>query len=473
MSQSRVAKDRVDPMRNYAVVICGLILSSIFPHASPTIPKPKIYVYDLPDELRAKADNLSGGDKERALAERVKNDPEFYTADAATADYYWIPGQGHVFVDYIKSKFPYWNQTVAAKQARHIMVTLHDGGPGEVFAEHNLGTNPTQVKFFPPDMDPESSERNIIFLMWNGRRDIYPKEDHKDYRCGVCFHVGLDIQIPTMENVCGPLCSGISIHELRNSSVWYGNRSNDFATKPRRHRMFFVGTSPSYKADGTGRGTFFVNHYNDSRYVVAGRGHPHHHPDLYTKRVTTSMAMPHSDFSFSPLGVNGGDSDRYVPAVLYGSVPVLLNSSVLGHQPRTGVPQALPLEEVIDWSSFSTLVDEHSLDSLDKHLDCLTPKLPMMRQAMKNVWENLLWTSIYSGIYKNPKSSYPSVHNTRDSYLGESGKNDAFEKLMQVLGSRIPQGYKPTAETMERMKHKGWPCREEVDKIAEGIAWRV
>lgn len=102
-------------------------------------------------------------------------------------------------MDYVKSKFPYWNQTVAAKQARHIMVTLFDSGPGEAFAEGNQGTNPNKIKIFPPDMDPSSSERNIIFLMWNGRRDVYPKEDRKDYRCGVCFHVGLDIMIPTME----------------------------------------------------------------------------------------------------------------------------------------------------------------------------------------------------------------------------------------------------------------------------------
>lgn len=126
--------------------------------------------------------------------------------------------------------------------------------------------------------------------------------------------------------------------------------------------MFFVGTSPPHKHDGSGRGTVFVNHYNDSRYVMAGRGHPHHHPDLYPQRLTASMVMPHSDFSYSPLGVNGGDTDRYVPAVLYGSIPILLNSSVEGNQPRTGIPQALPLEEVIDWSPFSTLVDEHSLD---------------------------------------------------------------------------------------------------------------
>ena len=450
---------------------CSLLLLSSLHHASTK--KPKIYVYELPEGLRARAERLAGADKARALEDRCKNDPSIYTSDGAQADYYWIPGQGPVFVDYVKKSFPFWNQTVEAKQARHIMAALFDSGAGETFGEGNSLSNPDRIKTFPPDIDPGSSERNIIYLTWNGRRDVYPADDHKDYRCGVCFQVGLDIMIPTMENVCGPLCSGISIHELRNSSVW-SNRSDDSSwyTKSRRHRIFFVGTSPSYKHDGTGRGTFFVNHYNDSRNVIASRGHPHHHANLYPQHLTTPMVMPHSDFSFSPLGVNGGDTDRYVPAVLYGSVPVLLNSSVLGNQPRTGIPQALPLEEAIDWRSFSTLVDEHSLDSLDQQLDCLSPKLPEMRQAMKEVWESLLWSSLYSGKFKSPQSTYPTPHNIRESYLGESGEKDAFVMLMKVLASRIPQGYKSTAESMERMRHKGWPCRSEADRIADGIKWR-
>lgn len=60
--------------------------------ASP-IPRPKIYVYELPEDLRVRADTLAGSDKERALADRVRNDPEYYTSDASTADYWWIPGQ--------------------------------------------------------------------------------------------------------------------------------------------------------------------------------------------------------------------------------------------------------------------------------------------------------------------------------------------------------------------------------------------
>ena len=464
-------------MRLILSILClNVLLLAPWPCIAPN--PPKIYVYDLPEDLNAIARLLGGSDKEQGLTDRVRNG-EHYTANPDVADFFWIPGQGPIFIEWVKNTYPYWNRTVAAKQARHVMVALYDGGPREIFT--SVKTNPSGATSFSPEYDPSSRERNIIFLSWNGRRDVYPKSDHLDYKCGVCFQIGIDIQIPTMENVCGPLCSGITIHELRNSSLWnhnrsHGNGNDNELAKPRRHRMFFIGNSRPFKFDGSGRGTFFINHYNDSRYVVASRGHPHHHSDLYPHHITTSMVMPHSDFSYSPLGVNGGDTDRYVPAVLFGSVPVMMNSTVLSaDQPHTGIPQALPLEEIIDWSQFSTLVDEHSLDGqLDSQLDCLSSRLPEMRRAMKGVWENLLWTSIYSGKFKSKKSTFPSEHNTRSSYLGESGDNDAFAILMKVLASRISHGYKPSPETMQRLEHNRWPCREVVENRAKTeISWRI
>ena len=50
-------------------------------------------------------------------------------------------------------------------------------------------------------------------------------------------------------------------------------------------------------------------------------------------------AMASSDFCFSPLGQTQGDSDRYLPAVLYGCIPVF---------PLPG--EALPFEDVLDWN---------------------------------------------------------------------------------------------------------------------------
>ena len=55
-----------------------------------------------------------------------------------------------------------------------------------------------------------------------------------------------------------------------------------------------------------------------------------------------------SDFCYSPLGGNGGDTDRYVPAILFGCLPVLLNSA-FGEPHPFRILQALPLEEVLRW----------------------------------------------------------------------------------------------------------------------------
>ena len=52
----------------------------------------------------------------------------------------------------------------------------------------------------------------------------------------------------------------------------------------------------------------------------------------------------------------------------------------------------------------------------------------------------------------------------RPSYLGEGEESNAFMSLMMVLGFRIPHGYKPSPETMQRIsRHPGemWKCRSD------------
>ena len=38
-------------------------------------------------------------------------------------------------------------------------------------------------------------------------------------------------------------------------------------------------------------------------------------------------------------------------------------------------PNALPLEEALDWSSFSTLADVYDLENLGGQLECLAPQV--------------------------------------------------------------------------------------------------
>ena len=134
--------------------------------------------------------------------------------------------------------------------------------------------------------------------------------------------------------------------------------------------------------------------------------------------------------------------------MMFGCIPIMMNSTVLRpfHDTRVNIPSRLPFEEVVDWSLFSTLADEYRVDEVGKQLECLAPLIPQMRRAMSHTWTRLVWTRLHP-------------HRT---FLGESGKDDAFETLMQVLSSRIPNGYRPSNETKFKFMHLGWPCRDQV-----------
>ena len=64
-------------------------------------------------------------------------------------------------------------------------------------------------------------------------------------------------------------------------------------------------------------------------------------------------AMALSDFCYAPLGQSDGDSDRYLPAVLYGCIPIFAQEH-----------EALPLEEGVDWSAAALRVRDGSLSPL-------------------------------------------------------------------------------------------------------------
>ena len=125
---------------------------------------------------------------------------------------------------------------------------------------------------------------------------------------------------------------------------------------------------------------------------------------------------------------------------MFGCIPVMLNSS---HTLRAQTPHALPLEEILPWHNFATVIDNWIMAGLDAQLQCLAPRIPEMPAALKDVWPSL----VYSSLYKHP-------------FLNETGRNDAFHMLMRVLASRIPFGYKPSSETRKRLSHPGsvFPC---------------
>jgi len=136
--------------------------------------------------------------------------------------------------------------------------------------------------------------------------------------------------------------------------------------------------------------------------------------------------MSRSDFCFVPLGQSDGDSDRYLPALLYGCVPVF-----------TAATEAKPFDEVLNWKHVSlSLAGGARVPMLHKLLANISDaRLLRMRRAMATTWPRLLWTSLHVGAaahLTNEPSRADGV-----SYLGEPSETDAFETLIAVLRRRL------------------------------------
>lgn len=155
-----------------------------------------------------------------------------------------------------------------------------------------------------------------------------------------------------------------------------------------------------------------------------------------------------SEFCFSPLGQHGGDPDRYGAGIMFGCLPLMLASSGFGGE---AVPNALPLEEVLPWHAFGSIVDVTHMYALEQQLRCLAPRAPAMRAALERVWRRFLYSSLYG-----------------KSYLGEdagadaAGGGDAFHGIMEVLGQRAAHGFVPPPDVAERMRQRAtvFPCRD-------------
>ncbi len=75
-------------------------------------------------------------------------------------------------------------------------------------------------------------------------------------------------------------------------------------------------------------------------------------------------------------------------------------------------PSLLPL---MRRRRFGTIINAWDLESLDEQLRCLEPLVPMMRHAMRDVWQRMLYSTAYAR-----------------SLLGEDRQHDVLHTIMQV-----------------------------------------
>jgi len=241
----------------------------------------------------------------------------------------------------------------------------------------------------------------------------------------VCFQWGKDIQLVTGQNTCGPLC-GYSKDALRAWSMWSPEASAEAraAHANRTNVMFYGGRIHAFRGDTDTSGRAqLLRHTNRTGWrIVNTMGDDPDKPlpvEVRSAYKSFAEEMSRSEFCYSPLGQFEGDTDRYVAAIMFGCIPVMLKTAVLGDK---RVPMAQPCEERLDLSTFAVLVDVDDVPTrLPDILDRVThAKRRRMRAVMKRVFRRFLWSSIYG------------------SYLGaDDGTGDAFETLIDVFRHRV------------------------------------
>ena len=363
-------------------------------------------------------------------------------ADGSCADYHLVSNQ--IMRDGSRStarvvrsfeelarRHAFWNESVASGRVSHLVLSPCDHGPGDCMYDRKVPfrrTTPATV--VPVELNPASRLRKVAFV---GPSGMPGSPTH---------HIpGLDVRLPQDEqHQCGPFC-GLDkrrprealLHTLHRLSPWWSGRGEAereaLLTAPRPLRLFFAGqvhgnrelllqgvrsswrgwlvhdsTPGPQKRRGLDRA---------AQAAAAAAGLNLSSPDWFGE------AMSRSDFCLSPLGVSEGDSDRYLPAILYGCIPVWVHPG-----------EVAPLDEALPWANVSLHLQagpcgirescSGAMASLRAMLSRVSQRqVVAMRRAMAAVWPRLLWTRPFG------------------SYLGEAGEADAFATLVEVLRLRL------------------------------------
>ena len=255
----------------------------------------------------------------------------------------------------------------------------------------------------PSWYNPVDPARVIGHVQWNGMRD---GADAGQSTCLVCFQYGKDIQLPTAQNVCGPLC-GYTLPALQRRAVWGTDEAAAHrvaahtAGRPARaHEVFYGGRIHAIRGanDASGRAQLLATANASGFRVVNTVGPDPGKPLPAEERALWrpfEEEMADARFCYSPLGQVEGDTDRYVPSILFGCIPVMLLSTVYG---GGKVPMALPLQEhpELRWEEFAVGVHLDEVSRLPDILAAIRPHERMLlRRGLARVWRRMLYTGIY------------------------------------------------------------------------------
>lgn len=395
------------------------------PHC--TGPRPRVYIYPesglVPKGMRWRL----GTQLTEWIATSV-----YFEPDGDCADYFLLPGHvdnvasredmrplGDIrnsrLFDYVRHRWPWWNRTMLAGTARHMVLLPCDHGPGDCGwdrpimpfkywpsknpAIHTLRNEAAHVaeirRVWGADwelINPASPRRLLFFLQYSGWAD---QLQNARGVCINCFQAGVDVRLPTPEDhSCGPLCGiarklpGVGPltpaarrYSMASRAVHWGGvaRPSAVARGPRRNcTLFWAGTAVG--SNSARKGLLSLN--GSAGMCIVGTNRQ----DEASRRVDMPTAMRDAHYCYSPRGWDNGDSDRYTPAILYGCVPLMADPL-----------EAMPLEELpeLSWPSMALAVHEKQVPSLPRLLGALPASYRRKLQATAaGAWQRLLYSSL-------------------------------------------------------------------------------
>ena len=332
-------------------------------------------------------------------------------------------------------------------------------------------------------INPASPARLVFYLQFNGWADGL---NSRDGGCLNCFTPGLDIRLPTPEgHECGVSCGLHYTYNASSKTSWF--------IPAELQRMLLrraASQSPSVHPERRLRRPPSDGCVFSWAGAVRGRNSPSRFEVLkligtdgacVTNTATGSfkagdkpvpsipIAMSRGRFCFSPRGWDQGDSDRYLPALLYGCIPIMSDRF-----------EGMPLDELPEmaWSDVALALDKDQLPHAVQILRALPSGLEKaMRNASSQMIPRMLYTSFEfsslptrvvncNGCSRSRTDCHGMRGSLRDSvvrkmaplahelkidygddlsrhvcgqtsYFGEDGSHDAFQGVMDILRRRL------------------------------------
>ena len=239
----------------------------------------------------------------------------------------------------------------------HFLMLPCDHGPGDsMFNQSALSENMPASKVTPATraVHPNSgADRQLRYMMVSG--------DQHSAR----FRPGHDLRLPV--HMKEPMPQPVLRLEV---------------PPPRRELLFFWGGASRKGGPRDIRRKLWKHQANTTGFYVPistfGNQIP---PNSRTSSVRFDHWMPRSVFCGSPPGWDGGDSNRYLPALVHGCIPVFLLEG-----------EAMPFEETVDWTSSAVRVRRENIKTLDRILRAIPPwRVKQMQRALPRTLARLTY----------------------------------------------------------------------------------